>query len=67
MTTMFMVMQAFFKKYWMPDVNTHGLMTKKIGKDVDSITHANYQEVMKKIPFKIIKISIKEVTGKKKQ
>jgi hypothetical protein len=51
----------------MPDVNTHGLMTKKIGKDVDSITHANYQEVMKKIPFKIIKISIKEVTGKKKQ
>lgn len=62
-----MVMQAFFKKYGMPDVNTHGLMTKKIGKDVDSITHANFQEVMEKIPFKIIRISIKEITGKKKQ
>ena len=29
-----LVMQAFFKKYGMPDVSTHGLMTKKIGKNV---------------------------------
>ncbi len=51
----------------MPDVNTHGLMTKKMGKNVESITPATYQEVMKKVPFKIIKISLKEITGKKKQ
>ncbi len=62
-----MVMQAFFKKYGMPDVNTHGLMTKKMGKNIESITPAGYQEVMEKIPFKIIKISFEEVMGKNKQ
>lgn len=62
-----MIMQAFFKKYGMPDINTHGLMTKKIGKNVESITPATYKEIMKKVPFKIIKISPMETTGKKKQ
>lgn len=62
-----MVMQAFFKKYGMPDVSTHGSMSKKIGKNVESITPATYQEVMKKVPFKIIKISLNDITGKKKQ
>lgn len=62
-----LVMQAFFRKYGMPDMDAHGLMTKMIGKNVGSITPETYQEVMKKVPLKIIKISIKEVTGKKKQ
>ncbi|NJD03086.1 MAG: hypothetical protein FIA99_10960 [Ruminiclostridium sp.] len=62
-----MVMQAFFSKYGMPDISTHGSMTKKIGTNIESITPATYQEIMKKVPLKIIKISLNEITGKKKQ
>ncbi len=59
------VMQAFFNKYGMPDMDAHGLMTKMIGENIESVTPQTYQEVMKKVPLKIIKISLKEVTGKK--
>ncbi len=62
-----MAMQAFFRKYGMPDINTHGLMSKKMGTNIDSITPETYKEIMKKVPFKIIKISLKNITGKKKQ
>jgi len=62
-----MAMQAFFRKYGTPDVNAHGLMTKNIGKNVGTITPETYREVMKKVPLKIVKISLIEITGKKKQ